>query len=73
MILGTKKTFSTNDKVYTVKVPWNIKEGKKLRLRGQGLNGGDIYLEVRRKRNPFFELLKWYASRQDFMKIKKGK
>lgn len=63
MTFGTRKTFSINDKTYTVKVPLNIKEGKKLRLKGEGLNGGDLYLEVRRKRNPFFEALKWYASR----------
>lgn len=47
---GAKKKITRRDgKVIHVKIPPKIKEGAKLRLTGQGKNGGDLYLVIKRK------------------------
>ena len=47
---GTSKRIKKREgAVIRVKVPPGIKVGSKLRVRGQGKNGGDLYLVIRRK------------------------
>ncbi|MCK4904889.1 hypothetical protein KAS42_01410, partial [bacterium] len=50
LIKGTGKKITKRDgKVLHVKIPPRTKEGTKLRLQGQGKNGADLYLVVKRK------------------------
>lgn len=47
---GAKKKITSRDgKVIHVKIPPKTKEGAKLRLKGQGKAGGDLYLVIKRK------------------------
>ncbi|MBU0534374.1 MAG: DnaJ domain-containing protein [Candidatus Omnitrophica bacterium] len=47
---GAKKRITKKDsKVIHIKIPAKTKEGTKLRVKGQGSNGGDLYLVVKRK------------------------
>jgi len=47
---GAKKKITRKDgKIIHVKIPPNTKEGAKLRLKGQGRDGGDLYLVIKRK------------------------
>jgi curved DNA-binding protein len=39
-----------------VEMPSGIVDGQKIRLKGQGINGGDLYLKIALARHPFFEL-----------------
>jgi curved DNA-binding protein len=39
-----------------VDLPPGIVDGKRIRLKGQGLGGGDLYLKITLARHPFFEL-----------------
>jgi curved DNA-binding protein len=39
-----------------VEMPSGIVDGQKIRLKGQGINGGDLYLKITLARHPFFEL-----------------
>ena len=48
--LGTTKEFSYRKRHITVKIPPRTKPGMKIRVRGEGHNGGDLYLVVRKKK-----------------------
>jgi len=48
MLLGTENTILHRGRMITVSVPAKLKEGTKLRLRGQGRFGGVLYLVVKR-------------------------
>lgn len=50
-LLGTEKriTVKSKGKVIHVKIPAGIKEGTKIRLKGEGRNGGNLYLVVWKK------------------------
>jgi curved DNA-binding protein len=39
-----------------VDMPPSMMDGQKIRLKGQGINGGDLYLKITISRHPFFEL-----------------
>ncbi|HIE08475.1 MAG TPA: J domain-containing protein [Armatimonadetes bacterium] len=38
-----------------VNIPAGVKEGSKIRLKGEGENGGDLYLKVKIRPHPLFE------------------
>lgn len=44
-----KKIIRKNGKVIHVKIPPKTREGTKLRIKGQGKSGGDLYLIIKRK------------------------
>jgi curved DNA-binding protein len=47
---GTRKRITKRDgKIIHVRIPPRTKEGMKLRIKGQGKNGGDLYLVIKRK------------------------
>ena len=47
-LLGTEKriTVKSKGKVIHAKIPAGVKEGTKIKLKGEGRNGGDLYLVV---------------------------
>jgi len=44
-----------NRKLSDIKIPAGVADGQRIRLAGQGSNGGDLYLKVSVKTNPNFE------------------
>lgn len=53
--LGGTATFSINQKQLDVKVPEGAEEGKKLRIKGQAPNGGDLIVQLKIEPHPWFK------------------
>jgi curved DNA-binding protein len=53
---GATTTVSLNGRRIDVTIPKGAKDGTKLRLRGQGTNGGDLYLTLKLRQHPTFKL-----------------
>ena len=53
---GGESTFTVGGKRVTVTLPPGVRQGQKLRLRGQAPGGGDLLLKVRHKPHPVFAL-----------------
>jgi curved DNA-binding protein len=53
---GATTTVSLNGRRIDITIPRGAKDGTKLRLRGQGTNGGDIILVLKLKPHPTFKL-----------------
>jgi len=51
---GGETSFRVDDKALTVTLPRGVREGARLRLRGQAPGGGDLILIVRHARHPVF-------------------
>jgi curved DNA-binding protein len=51
---GGTVSLSINGSHVDVKVPAGIEEGKRLRLGGQGPNGGDLFIKIHVEPHPFF-------------------
>ena len=55
--LGVKKNIRLpNGAGVKVKIPRGIKEGQKIRLKGKGTGGGDIFLKIKLQVHPYFRL-----------------
>jgi curved DNA-binding protein len=53
---GATTTVSLNGRRMDVTIPKGAKDGTKLRLRGQGTNGGDVILVLKLRQHPTFKL-----------------
>jgi DnaJ-class molecular chaperone len=53
-VLGGSIALSVDGRQITVKVPPGVEEGKKLRLAGQGADGGDLLLKLHIEHHPWF-------------------
>jgi curved DNA-binding protein len=53
---GATTTVSLSGRRIDVTIPKGAKDGTKLRLRGQGTNGGDLYLTLKLRQHPTFKL-----------------
>ena len=53
---GGESTFTVGGKRVTVTLPKGVRDGQKLRLRGQAPGGGDLLLVVRHQPHPVFDL-----------------
>ncbi len=53
---GATTTISLNGQKIDVTIPKGAKDGTRLRLRGQGTNGGDLYLTLKLRQHPSFRL-----------------
>ncbi len=53
---GGETSFRVNSKGLTVTLPAGVRDGARLRLRGQAPGGGDLILVVRHARHPVFSL-----------------
>ena len=53
---GGTTTISLNNKRLDVNIPKGVKDGSKLRLKGQAPNGGDLILIIKLRKHPVFKL-----------------
>lgn len=54
--LGGDRTISVGGKRVTVTLPKGVRDGQKLRLRGQAPSGGDLILVIRHRPHPIFDV-----------------
>lgn len=57
-VIGGEKIITLpSGKSLQVKIPAGISEGKKLKFKGLGLEGGDVYVEIKVKEDPRFRIV----------------
>ena len=54
-IEGAKKSLKVGSSLIDVKIPKGVETGSKIRVAGQGQNGGDLYLIIRVQSHAFFK------------------
>ena len=53
---GKRKIRLEDGRSLEVDMPTGMFNGQRIRLRGQGIEGGDLYLKITVARHPFFEI-----------------